>query len=193
MKTIRFWAVVLIVLVLAALFGRASADNPLTYDVYTVGQYTCLDFGEWGQCLCPCDATDCDATLAVNQPPGIGGGPPADDWIEVTPITTPTSEPIPTHRPEGEPTNTPPPTSVVIPTREPPPVKPIPTTVTDRPTPVPMPLPTTVPEDSCVGNPGNDKCKGNAGEKDESFNPPPDGPGERGRSDRPDGPKKPKK
>ena len=121
MKRIWFLAVGVIVIALVTFFGVASADTPLTYDVYTVGQYTCVDFGAWGQCLCPCDATDCNATLVGNQPPGIGGGPAADDWIEVTATPTDTVEPIPTHRPEGEPTDTPPPT-LIVPTREQPPV-----------------------------------------------------------------------
>ena len=147
MKDKRFWLVLAILALLVSAYGVASADNPLTYDVYVVGQYTCIDFGEWGQCLCPCDATDCDTTLAVSdQPPGIGGGPAVDDWITVTITPTLTSEPIPTNHPKGEPTNMPPPTSV-IPTREQPPIwsTPTPITVTSMPDPTATDVPTSVP------------------------------------------------
>lgn len=148
MKIKRSWLVLAILPALAFVYGVASADNPPTYDVYVVGQYTCVDFGEWGQCLCPCDATDCDALLAVSdQPPGIGGGPAVDDWITVTITPTLTSEPIPTNHPKGEPTKMPSPTSVVIPTREQPPIwlTPTPITVTSMPDPTATDVPTSVP------------------------------------------------
>lgn len=138
MKIRHSWLVLVILAALVIVYGVASADNPLTYDVYVHGQYTCFDFGEWGQCLCPCDEgiSEC-ATLY--QPPGIGGGPAVDDWIEVTPITTLTSVPIPINHPKGEPTNTPPPT-FVVPTRERPPIVP-----TSTPTPDSQPVPTNTP------------------------------------------------
>jgi len=83
---------------------------------------------------------------------------------EVTPIVTlpgPTATPSPTDRPKPtqNPTSTPPsPTPTNLPPTEPP-------TQTPPPTETPEPTPTTPPtETPCVGNPGNNKCVGNAGE-----------------------------
>ena len=189
MKKLTIVAMALIILVGAMIIGVAGADNPATYEVYIVGDHVCVDFGEWGECFCPCDAS------CTPLGEGIGGGPPGDMTELITPIP-PGKSPLPTvptptdDGPGPMLTSTAPP----IPTREVPPTAV--STRPARPTPAPVMPPTDVPKDSCHGgNPGNDKCVGNSGEKDESFNPPPEGPGTRGRSDRhdkSDGPGKPR-